>query len=191
MISLASFKPEYFNANGDQGNIEVISKQLYWRGLDFQAGSSDFSTANFLLVGDGSRAAMKEFEPALTDLVPLLQGRLQAGAPTLLVGSAHEYFAGKLDGFAAHKTVKRASEFREATTEGLTGFGYRNTTVVQDLFVSGAFISTSLFGPVLAKSPELLKLILAGLGVTSTLPEPLEAELGVLAAEIKRRAIAG
>jgi hypothetical protein len=73
----------------------------------------------------------------------------------------------------------------------MKAFGYRNSEAVEDLFVSGAFVSTTLFGPVLAKSPELLDLVLDRLGVSDPLPAEVEQELSNLVTEIRERAIAG
>jgi CobQ-like glutamine amidotransferase family enzyme len=191
MITLASYRPEFFNQNGDQGNIEVLGMQLMWRGIECQVASRDFDEADFFMVGDASRAAMREFSDDLELLVPMLSQRFAAGLPTLLVGSAHEFFAGKVDGLPTLKLADRKSEFREVRHSDLSAFGYRNSESVEDLVVSGAFISTTLFGPVLAKSPDLLDLILGRLGVTEKLPSDIEAELTQLVKEIRQRAIAG
>jgi CobQ-like glutamine amidotransferase family enzyme len=191
MITLASYRPEFFNQNGDQGNIEVLGMQLMWRGIDAEVSSKDFDEADFFLVGDASRAATREFSADLELLVPMLSDRFAAGLPTLLVGSAHEFFAGKVDGLPALKAAARKSEFREVQHAGLTAFGYRNSEFADDLVVSGAFISTTLFGPVLAKSPDLLDLVLRRLGVSEQLPADIDAELTQLVQEIRQRAIAG
>jgi CobQ-like glutamine amidotransferase family enzyme len=191
MITLASYRPEFFNQNGDQGNIEVLGMQLMWRSIDCEVSSKDFDDADFFMVGDASRAVMREFSADLELLVPMLTQRFASGLPTLLVGSAHEFFAGKVDGLPALKTAARKSEFREVKQSELSAFGYRNSECVEDLVVSGAFISTTLFGPVLAKSPDLLDLTLKRLGVTEPLPSGIEAELTQLVQEIRQRAIAG
>lgn len=191
MISLGAFMPEYFNQNGDQGNIEVLGMQLMWREIECQVVTGDLEQVDFLLVGDASRAAMREFEGELLALIPLLENRLSEGLPTLLVGSAHEFYAGKVAGLRKLTPAARASEFREASDAGVAAFGYRNSEFKEDLFVSGGFASTSLFGPVLGKSPKLLELMLAKLGVSDSLPAGLASELDELVVEIRRRAIAG
>ncbi len=191
MIRLASFRPEFFNQNGDQANLEVVGMQLMWRGIECEVSDKDFDEADFLLIGDASRAAMREFGPELEILAPLLAERLEAGLPTLLVGSAHEFFSGKLPGFPELAKTKRSSEFRELNAYGLNVFGYRNSEAVGDFFASGAFVSTTLFGPVLAKSPDLLNLVLDRLGVSDPLPADIERELSNLVTEIRQRAIAG
>jgi CobQ-like glutamine amidotransferase family enzyme len=191
MITLASYRPEFFNQNGDQGNIEVLGMQLMWRGIDCEVSSKDFDEADFFMVGDASRAVMREFSADLELLVPMLSERFAAGMPTLLVGSAHEYFAGKVEGLPALKAATRKSEFREVTQSGLSAFGYRNSEFGEDLVVAGAFVSTTLFGPVLAKSPDLLDLVLRRLGVSEQLPSGIGAELTQYVQEIRQRAIAG
>lgn len=191
MIRLASFRPEFFNANGDQGNLEVLEKQIEWRGGESETTHDLSKDFDFLLIGDASRAAMREFEGELLDLVPVLENRLANGKATLLVGSAHEFYAGKVIGLKKLTRGKRRSEFRSLTAAGVKAFGYRNSEVDVDLVVSGAFISTTLFGPVLAKSPDLLERVLQGIGITQALPEAKATELNHLVEEIRSRSISG
>ena len=191
MITLSTFRPDYFNQNGDQANLEVLGMQLLWRGLECQVLDAPQQSADFLLIGDASRAAMRHFEAELLQLIPLITERLNDGLPTLLVGSAHEFFAGRVEGLPALAKTARASEFREVKASGLTAFGYRNSEAVEDLFISGAFVSTTLFGPVLAKSPELLEMMLTRIGASEPLPEDIKQELEGLVSEIRNRAIAG
>lgn len=191
MITLSTFRPEFFNQNGDQANLEVLGMQLMWRGIECEVSTKDFDEADFLLIGDASRAAMKEFGSELEVLVPLLSERQAAGLPTLLVGSAHEFFAGKVQGLPTLRLTDRVSEFREVSHSGTQAFGYRNSEATEDLIVSGAFVSTTLFGPVLAKSPEMLEVVLKRLGVEEPLPADIENEISQLVKEIRQRAIAG
>lgn len=191
MIRLASFRPEFFNANGDQGNLEVLQKQIEWRGGESETTHDLSKDSDFLLIGDASRAAMREFEGELLDLILVLERRLANGKPTLLVGSAHEFYAGKVTGLKELARGTRRSEFRSVAAAGLKAFGYRNSEVDVDLVVSGAFISTTLFGPVLAKSPDLLERVLQGIGVTQGLSGAKVTELNQLVEEIKSRAISG
>lgn len=191
MIRFASFKPEFFNANGDQANLEVLQKQLAWRGVESSVSDHGLETCDLLLVGDGSRAAMRHFAAELADLSQTLQHRLDAGMPTLLVGSAHDFFAGRVCGLPAIHKTERKSEFRDVSFEGISAFGYRNSEADSDLFIAGGFVSTTLFGPVLAKSPQLLDHFLRALGVTQELPGDLKDELALLVQQIKTRAISG
>jgi CobQ-like glutamine amidotransferase family enzyme len=170
MIKLSTFMPQYFNNNGDQGNIEVLSKQLEWRGVPHHIESSNFDDSDFLLVGDGSRAVIREFETPLADLVETLSNRLRAGKATLLVGSAHEFFCLRLPGLPSLQKISRVSDFREVSEDGFKVFGYRNSEFDVDIFMDRAFISTSLYGPVLAKNANLLDLVLKSIGVDAVLP---------------------
>jgi CobQ-like glutamine amidotransferase family enzyme len=181
--------PEYFNNNGDQGNIEVLKKQLEWRGVEFSLSSSDLDDSDFLLVGDGSRAVMREFESDLSSLSALLQERLDTGKATLLVGSSHEYFCAKIPELPNLKTFSRVSEFREVTSGSQKAFGYRNTDKDLDLFVDRAFISTSLFGPVLAKNQNLLNLVLASMGVNRELSSEHQARLDEVLKAVRSQAL--
>lgn len=191
MIKLATFMPEYFNNNGDQGNIEVLAKQLEWRGIQHSVTSTDFVDSDFLLVGDGSRAVMREFEADLDEIMELLQSRLSSGKATLLVGSSHEYFCSKLPGLPALKTHSRVSEFREVSFGGQKAFGYRNSDKDIDLFIDNAFISTTLFGPLLAKNQKILDLVLLSMGVTAPLAVELQSELDDVLQAIRSQALAG
>jgi CobQ-like glutamine amidotransferase family enzyme len=191
MIKLATFMPEYFDNNGDQGNIEVLAKQLEWRGIQHSVTSTDFVDSDFLLVGDGSRAVMREFDTELSEIVDLLQERLITGKATLLVGSSHEYFCSKLSGLPKLRTLSRVSESREVTSGSQSAFGYRNSDKDIDLFVEQAFISTTLYGPLLAKNQNLLDLVLSSMGVTAQLPGELQSKLDSVLQAIRSQSLAG
>lgn len=186
MITLGTFRPEFFNNNGDQGNVEVLKAQLAWRGVECQTVDQNFGASDFLLIGDASRAALRHFESELLNLSSIVEERLTRGAPTLIVGSAFEFFSGKVAGLPTLNKVSRASEFRTARFGSNEAFGYRNSEADLDLFVSGAFIATNLFGPVLAKSPDLLNLILDQMGVEAKLSPRVEGELAELVLQAKK-----
>jgi hypothetical protein len=87
-----------------------------------------------------------------------------AGKPTLLVGRSYEYFAPLLGIELKHG--ERESRFVSLRVQEHEVFGYHNSTVVEPrLQVSGSFIGTTLFGPLFAKNPLLLKMIAGSLGV--------------------------
>ncbi len=159
MINLYSFEPFYFNNNGDQGNLEVIANQLTQQGIKFKMTTA-ISDADFVLIGDCSQAVLEQYSKSLAKLRKTIANRHAKGLATLLVGSAYEFFASDLG--LVSKPVARESKF-VTTSEGY--FGYRNSE--SDLpvcFVEGAFIATSLFGPVLAKNPQLLEKVLKSMG---------------------------
>ena len=162
MTKVFTFHPEYFNNNGDQGNLEALAhftrQPLESVGID---------EAAFVLIGDASRAAMRHFEVELDEVRPTLQYRLENSLPTLIVGSAFEYFSARLSGIPKPVHGERVSEFRTVKSDGVEVSGYRNSTLVsEDLFIRGAFVGTTLFGPVLAKNPQLLSRIADALGVS-------------------------
>ena len=189
MIKLATFMPKYFNNNGDQGNIEVLTKQLNWRGVQYSVTSTDFADSDFLLVGDGSRAVMREFDSELATITELLVERLSTGKATLLVGSSHEFFCSKLPGLPELKKTPRVSQHREASSAGLSVFGYRNNEIDVDFFREKAFISTSLFGPILAKNENLLNIVLNSMGVTSELPATYQSRLTPVLQGVRSKAL--
>ncbi|MEY4740826.1 MAG: hypothetical protein RL402_351, partial [Actinomycetota bacterium] len=92
MIKLASFKPEFFDNNGDQGNITVLATHLSAIGQAFEL-SEDCNESDFLMIGDSSIAVHEHYQQELSELLPELKLRLLAGKPTLLVGRSWEYFA--------------------------------------------------------------------------------------------------
>lgn len=191
MISVSSFRPELFNRNADQGNILVLTKQLQWRGVIFEMRGDFDINSDFVLIGDSFNAVRREYAAELLELVPGLQARLDQGRPTLLVGSSYEFYLGVLDGLPKPTRSNRVSEFREAKYGRVSAFGYRNTDLEEpDLFVQGAFIGTTLYGPVLAKSPDLLKVLLEELEVEGELSPGFSTRLDLYLEQIKTTSIA-
>ena len=189
MIKLATFMPKYFNNNGDQGNIEVLAKQLQWRSVQYSVTSSEFADSDFLLVGDGSRAVMREFESELAAITDLVAERLRTGKATLLVGSAHEFFCSRLPGLPELNEAPRVSEHREVSFGDLRVFGYRNNEIDVNFFREQAFISTSLFGPILAKNENLLNIVLASMGVNTELPAVHQSRLALVLQGVRSKAL--
>jgi CobQ-like glutamine amidotransferase family enzyme len=162
MIKLSSFKPEFFDNNGDQGNLAVITAQLSAAGVQYEV-TGEYQGCDFLLVGDCSIAVLKHFEGELTELLAELKKRYLAGKPTLLVGRTYEYFAPLLGIDVKHG--QRESKFVALRVLDQEVFGYHNSTVIEPrLQISGAFIGTTLFGPLFAKNPMILKMIVSSLG---------------------------
>ena len=189
MIKLATFMPTYFNNNGDQGNIEVLAKQLEWRGVQCSVTSTELQDSDFLLVGDGSRAVMREFKSDLAAITDLVDERLSKGKATLLVGSAHEFFCSRLPGLPDLKYAPRVSAHREVGSGDLRIFGYRNNEIDLDLYLEQAFISTSLYGPILAKNENLLNIVLNSTGVTTELPAVHQSRLAPVLQGVRSKAL--
>jgi CobQ-like glutamine amidotransferase family enzyme len=189
MIKLATFLPTYFNNNGDQGNIEVLAKQLEWRGVQYSVTSNELKDSDFLLVGDGSRAVMREFKSELAAITDVVAERLSSGKATLLVGSAHEFFCSSLPELPELQEAPRVSEHREVSSGDLRVFGYRNNEIDNDLFIEQAFISTSLFGPILAKNENLLNIVLNSMGVSTELPAVHQSRLALVLQGVRSKAL--
>lgn len=169
MIKIFSFEPNYFNNNGDQGNIEVLASLLKSQGVRY-AQAKSITEADFVLIGDASLAVMKHFDKQLGALRKQIAKRFESGRPTLLVGSAYEFFARDLG--VEKKSRERYSGFIK-TPEGY--FGYQNSDLdLPAVLARGAFIATNLFGPVLAKNPRLLERVASELGADAKLPEQVE-----------------
>ena len=191
MISLSSYRPELFNRNADQGNLLVLTKQLQWRGVDFEVLHEFDLSADFVLIGDSFNAVRREYSAELLELAPGLQSRLDQGRATLLVGSSYEFYMDILDGLPNPVRAARVSEFRVAKSGSLSAFGYRHTDLDgSDLFIQGAFIGTTLYGPVLAKSPDLLKLVLDAMGVETELSSSFSGRLEDYLEQIIKTSIA-
>jgi CobQ-like glutamine amidotransferase family enzyme len=165
VIKLYSFEPFYFNNNGDQGNIDVVKNQLEKQNIKFKIVASP-ADADFVLIGDCSEAVMNHYEKQLTKLRKLIAMRYEKGLPTLLIGSAYTFFAPEIG--ITQEPTKRESKFVR-TPEGY--FGYRNSdNNLPVCTVKGAFIASSLYGPLLAKNPQLLQVVLENLGAEMVLP---------------------
>ena len=181
MISVFTFHPEHFNNNGDQGNIEVLASELAARGGGV-THTEDLGGADFVLVGDASRAAISHYRDGLEMIRERLVDRLGRGKPTLIVGSSYEFFADSL-GFEVRRGERRSEFILESGF-----FGYRNSDAeLPTVFRNGLFVATSLFGPILAKNPQLLSEYLASFGFDGQ----LENRRLEWIAEIRRRSIDG
>lgn len=164
-VKLVSFAAEHFNNNGDQGNIDVLKFHLEKSGVAVEEfGQSQAESADFLLVGDCSRAALRFYKPGLDALVPALLARLEAGNPTLIVGTSYEYLSSQI-GLGDPMKVSRVSDFASVMHQGMQIVGYSNSDTDLPLVQTrGNFIATKFYGPVLALNPELLQRILQALG---------------------------
>jgi CobQ-like glutamine amidotransferase family enzyme len=187
MISLATFHPEHFNNNADQGNIEVLTWMLNTAGLGYEVSSTISPTSDFVMIGDASFASIAHYELALESLIPMLTKRLQEGSPTLLVGSSYEFYLNRMDGLPEFRVADRVSGFVSIETSLRDAvIGYKNSQLFDaEVFISRAFIGTQLYGPILAKNPALLELVLSWLGARVT---PKESDLDLIA-EVRRRTI--
>lgn len=166
MITLASFEPAMFNNNGDQGNLTALQAQLAAVDAQFSL-VSDLENCDFLLIGDSSIAVHEHYRPQLDGLLPTLKLRLLAGKATLIVGRSFEYLAPKLGINLLH--AERESKFVKLKVAEHEVFGYHNSTVVEPKFyLAGAFVGTTLFGPVIPKNPSLMAMLAKALGVELT-----------------------
>lgn len=161
MTSVFSFEAQFFNQNGDQGNLAVLEHVTGKKLLKI-----DDPTADLVIIGDASRAAMRRFTPELTALIPAIEQRLREGLPTLLVGSSFEFYCEQSDVLPTLTRGPRESKFVTVNHGGSQVVGYRNSDVLgSELFVRGCFVGTLLFGPILAKNPDLLRLFSESLGL--------------------------
>jgi CobQ-like glutamine amidotransferase family enzyme len=166
-FTLASFRPDLFNAIGDQGNIEVLAAELRWAGANpevVQLTAENLRTADFVLFGSASLATMRALEPELAALAPLLMTRAEAGQATLFLGSSYVRFASEIFGLSASATA-HVSDYYRANYESNPVVGYLNTdTTLPPLVVKGNQIGSLLSGPLLAKNRWLVKQLAGQLG---------------------------
>lgn len=184
-LEFVSFQAQHFNNNGDQGNIEILNFFAKMSGISIHnSGPSQLAEADFVLIGDASRAAMRFYEPGLLALVDGLAERLTLGKPTLLVGSSYEFFSAKL-GIGEPKPVPRISDFASVDLGDEIVVGYQNSdSDLPVLYSSGCFIATKLFGPVLAYNPGLLGKFLTELGIDVEVPLVVANEVGAIRAKL-------
>jgi CobQ-like glutamine amidotransferase family enzyme len=93
-----------------------------------------------------------------------------------------------LPGLPELKKTRRVSEHREVSSGDLSVFGYRNNEIDVDFFIEQAFISTSLFGPILAKNQNLLDVVLKSMGATSELPAVYQSRLAPVLQGVRKKA---
>lgn len=168
MIRLGVLFPEHLNLNGDYGNLEVIARQLEWRGMTCEVisvGSRAELTSglDFLLIGHGSSAAWASIDEEFRGLLTPLKALLAAGLPGMAVSSGFERMVRgslfeKLD---VNSLSSRTSKFVvEQDVDGEV-LGYLNTDVdLPIIHRESNFLGTMLHGPILAKNPTLLEEIL-------------------------------
>jgi lipid II isoglutaminyl synthase (glutamine-hydrolysing) len=171
MIRLAALFPEHLNLNGDQGNLEVIRKQLAWRGIASEVVSVssildlDESFA-LIFIGHGSVAAWQDLEDRFAGLSARVRELAESGTRVLAVSTGFEAAIKHkicVD-VVANRMPNRVSKFEVIEESGSEVLGYVNTDKdLPALHRCGTFIGTTLHGPVLVKNPELLEEILRGL----------------------------
>jgi CobQ-like glutamine amidotransferase family enzyme len=94
-----------------------------------------------------------------------------------------------LPGLPELKNAPRVSQHREVSFGDLRVFGYKNNEIDVDFFIEQAFISTSLFGPILAKNENLLNIVLSSMGVTTELPAVHQSRLAPVLQGVRSKAL--
>lgn len=168
MIRLGVLFPEHLNLNGDYGNLEVISRQLEWRGMASEivkVGTHDElnSDLDFLLIGHGSSAAWASIDEEFRGLLAPIKALLAAGMPGLSVSTGFEQMVrgSVFEGLTVNNLTSRISKFVvKQDVEGEV-LGYLNADVdLPIIHRESNFIGTMLHGPILAKNPILLEEVL-------------------------------
>jgi CobQ-like glutamine amidotransferase family enzyme len=168
MIRLGVLFPKHLNLNGDLGNIEVLSRQLEWRGHEVQiveiTRESDFEVPlHFVLIGHGSEAAWVDIEEEFLALAPQLRRLIDKGITVLAVstGFTRSIGAGVVSAATPAALPERVSKFSIVQDGDTDLLGYVNVdTDIPEFYRSESFIGTALHGPLLAKNADLLERVL-------------------------------
>ena len=194
MIRLGALFPAHLNLNGDQGNLEVLSKQLVWRGVPCEVVGietlADFDRQlDFILVGHGSIAAWSAIEGEFHSMAPRLAELFRADVPGLSISTGFEKLVESrvLAIPNVEPLNERVSKFEIIEDGGSKVLGYLNTDVnLPVLHREQNWIASMLHGPVLAKNPALLNEVLGKIAAHADVELPeLKEKAGQLADLIK------
>jgi CobQ-like glutamine amidotransferase family enzyme len=183
ILKFVSLFPAHLNLNGDQANLDVLTKRLSWFGHEAQITSVDKvntppTKADLIFIGHGSIAAWKDIEPHLGAQLIWIRDQLRNGAMLFAVASGYEraismgLFQGSLN------ETQRISKFEIAATRFGEVLGYLNAATEAPVFQEqDGNIGTQLHGPVMAKNPIFADLVLSELLKRhgSELADPLAA----------------
>lgn len=174
VLTVASFRPEFFNVIGDQGNLDVLCAEAGWAGVDcvrVELTSANAATADFVLLGAASLSAMRALEPELAELEPHLLERTAAARPSLYLGSSYIRFAPAVFGLQPAAT-QRVSDYYRGDFNGNSVVGYLNSdSTLPPLTTVSGQIGSLLSGPLLAKNRWLLEAYADRLGFELATPE--------------------
>ena len=173
MIELVGLFPNHLNLNGDFGNLQVLEKQLAWRGMEHKVRSAESVTElgtlpTFVLIGHGSEAAWSDIESDFISMIPRLRDLVDSGVLVMAVSTGFEMSVrhGLVAGLSLGPVAERVSKFEVATDQTGQVLGYVNTdTTLPVIYREGSFVGTNLHGPVLAKNTELLESLIANLAL--------------------------
>lgn len=180
MIKLGALFPEHLNLNGDIGNVDVIKKQLEWRGLssDIVAVTSEehlIGGLDFVFLGHGSEAAWADIERRMPNLNFNIKGLLTSDTPFMAVSTGFERVvaSGALEDLSPSMREARASKFEVAEDGAFKVLGYLNTESNLPLvYRSGNLVATMLHGPVLSRNGNLLNEVLSAVASKAGLALP-------------------
>ncbi len=180
MIRLGRLFPKHLNLNGDFGNLEVLSRQLGWRGLeseivDICVADDIVDDLDFILVGHGSEAAWQDILNDFRQLEAKLLTLKAKGVVILAVstGFEHSVEIGLIEGISVEAIEQRVSKFVIYPDGKSEVLGYVNVNNnLPPIHRCGSVIGTTLHGPVLAKNPGLLVEVLQTITARKNLPLP-------------------
>jgi len=167
ILKFVTLFPGHLNLNGDQANLDVLSKRLSWFGHEAQITSVDKGNtppkkADLIFIGHGSIAAWKDIEPYLGAQLTWIKEQLRDGAMLFAVASGYEraismgLFQGSL------KETARISKFEIVESRFGEVLGYLNAATEAPVFQEKDLnVGTQLHGPVMAKNPRFADQVLS------------------------------
>jgi lipid II isoglutaminyl synthase (glutamine-hydrolysing) len=194
MIRLAALFPDQLNLNGDQGNLEVLTKQLKWRGVPSEVFAVRTVAEleqrfDLIFVGHGSIAAWSSIDDEFHAMTPKLAQLIRAGVPGMSISTGFEKLveSGVLTVPKIEPLKERISKFEIFEDSHSEVLGYLNTDVnLPVLHREQNWIASMLHGPVLAKNPALLNEALGNIASHADVEIPeLKEKAGQLADLIK------
>lgn len=194
MIRLAALFPEHLNLNGDQGNLEVLSKQLQWRGVPSEVVAVRTVAEleqrfDLIFVGHGSIAAWSSIDHEFKVIAPKLAELIRAGVPGLSISTGFEKLVeGRVLAVPNIEPLnERLSKFEIIEDGASEVLGYLNTDVnLPVLHREQNWIASMLHGPLLAKNPVLLSEVLGKISAHADVELPdLKEKAGQLTDLIK------
>lgn len=171
MILLGAFFGNEFNQNGDLANLEVIARAFVSESTEVAVATDvrDFNelvNLDFLVIGDCSKAHMRNRINELTDLPRVIDQRVKLGKWTLIVGNSYEFLSAAIFDLQPIERESPISGFFSHNFGGLNYWGYINTKVqLPPVVVKKYLVGTQFFGPLLARNPLLITQIAVDLGV--------------------------
>jgi len=167
MITIYKLFPKHLNLNGDAENADILATRLEWAGVPHRLEEivdeqglkaciqaiQQVPTNSVVVIGHGSKAALKDLEKFAGQIDRLFETMLSAGVPGIVVASGLSLikrYAGSGDRSSRAYTLNL--DIGGWPTQAI---GYLNSNTTDPLVrVERNAILTHLHGPFLARNPD-------------------------------------